>query len=65
MSKRRPFLLPWEPEYTAHRQAQRRRDQVRASLERSELRLQKTESPSIAPDHLHDRERTHVRVRLF
>lgn len=51
MPKQRPFILPWEPEYTAHREAQRRLNSIRLGLARRELDLREAEAPPIAPDH--------------
>ena len=53
-SKRRPFILPYEPEYTGHWEADRRRHETRAFLRRREAELDRSrkpdEVPSIVPE---------------
>jgi hypothetical protein len=44
---KRPFILPYEPEYTAHRTSQR---QVRNARMRGRVHINALQSPSIAPD---------------
>ena len=46
---KRPFILPYEPEYTAHRTTQR---QVRNARMLARLHRNALQSPSIAPDEL-------------
>jgi len=44
---KRPFILPWEPEYTAHRTSPR---QLRNARMLARLHMNALQSPSIAPD---------------
>ena len=44
---KRPFILPYEPEYTAHRTSQR---QLRHGRMLARLHMNALQSPSIAPD---------------
>jgi hypothetical protein len=48
VSAKRPFTLPYEPEYTAHRTVQRQRRNARLLMRVHMNALQ--ESPSIAPE---------------
>ena len=48
VSAKRPFTLPYEPEYTAHRTVQRQRRNARLLLHVHTNTLH--ESPSIAPE---------------
>jgi hypothetical protein len=48
VSTKRPFTLPYEPEYTAHRTVQRQRRNTRLLMHVHMNALQ--ESPSIAPE---------------
>jgi hypothetical protein len=49
MRQKSPFLLPCDPEYTAHREAENRRQQTRQWLLQRE---QASVAPSIVPDAL-------------
>jgi len=48
---KRPFILPYEPEYTAHRTSQR---QLRNARMLARLHMNVLQSPSIAPDDCAD-----------
>jgi hypothetical protein len=47
MRQKSPFLLPCDPEYTAHREAQKRRQEIREWLLQRE---RASVAPSIVPD---------------
>lgn len=47
-------ILPYEPDYVGHRQADERRKEVKEWLQRREREY----SPSIVPDHAPEREST-------
>ena len=60
---KRTFILPYEPEYTAHRTSQR---QLRNARMLARLHMNVLQSPSIAPDDCADAglagpQRDHVR----
>jgi hypothetical protein len=48
-SKRRPFILPYEPEYTGHWEAEQRQRETHAFLRRREAELDRSRQPDEAP----------------
>jgi len=49
------FILPYEPEYSEHWEANRRRKEVREWLRLRESELVQEASPPLAPDHVSER----------
>jgi hypothetical protein len=47
------FTLPYEPQYTAHREAEKQRKEARDRLRRA---TREKASPSIVPEPVHDDE---------
>ena len=61
MRAKSKFILPVEPQYTGHRESERRQRETKQWIEARERLLVEHDAPPIAPEHKHpERESVYV-----